>query len=44
MQIINGSDVLDAFQGVPERKIRSLFKAAVEDEKKFGKDAYVCSF
>ncbi|CAL5383947.1 unnamed protein product [Camellia sinensis] len=34
--IINGSDVLDAFQGVSERKIRSLFKAAVEDEKKFG--------
>ncbi|CAL5385680.1 unnamed protein product [Camellia sinensis] len=34
--IINGSDVLDAFQGVSERKIRSLFKAAVEDEKKIG--------
>ncbi|XP_028100674.1 vesicle-fusing ATPase-like isoform X2 [Camellia sinensis] len=34
--IINGSDVLDAFQGVSERKIRSLFKAAVENEKKFG--------
>ncbi|KAL7245493.1 hypothetical protein ACSBR2_000763 [Camellia fascicularis] len=42
--IINGPDVLDAFQGVSERKIRSLFKVAVEDEKKFGKDAYVCSF
>ena len=44
MQIINGPDVLDAFHGVSERKIRSLFKGAVEDEKKFSKDAYVCSF
>ncbi|CAL5332627.1 unnamed protein product [Camellia sinensis] len=34
--IVNGPDVLDAFQGQSERKIRSLFKAAVEDENKFG--------
>ncbi|KAI8013393.1 Vesicle-fusing ATPase [Camellia lanceoleosa] len=37
--IINGPDVLDAFQGVSERKIRSLFKAAVEDEKNFGAES-----
>ncbi|KAI8014875.1 Vesicle-fusing ATPase [Camellia lanceoleosa] len=34
--IINGPDVLDAFQGVSERKIRSLFKAVIEDEIFFG--------
>ncbi|CAL5383960.1 unnamed protein product [Camellia sinensis] len=33
--IVNGPDVLDAFQGESERKIRSLFKAAIEDENKF---------
>lgn len=35
-QIINGPDVLNAFQGVSERKIRSLFKAAIEDENRYG--------
>ncbi|KAI8014883.1 Vesicle-fusing ATPase [Camellia lanceoleosa] len=34
--IINGPDVLNAFQGVSERKIRSLFKAANEDENRYG--------
>ncbi|KAF5955175.1 hypothetical protein HYC85_008031 [Camellia sinensis] len=34
--IINGPDVLYAFQGVSERKIRSLFKAAIEDENRYG--------
>ncbi|XP_028057713.1 vesicle-fusing ATPase-like isoform X3 [Camellia sinensis] len=34
--IINGPDVLNAFQGVLERKIRSLFKAAIEDENRYG--------
>ncbi|CAL5383962.1 unnamed protein product [Camellia sinensis] len=34
--IINGPDVLNAFQGVSERKIRSLFKAAIEDENRYG--------
>ncbi|CAL5332633.1 unnamed protein product [Camellia sinensis] len=34
--IVNGPDVLNAFQGVSERKIRSLFKAANEDENRYG--------
>ncbi|KAF5939685.1 hypothetical protein HYC85_023944 [Camellia sinensis] len=34
--IINGPDVLNAFQGVSESKIRSLFKPAIEDENKYG--------
>ncbi|CAL5385692.1 unnamed protein product [Camellia sinensis] len=33
--IVNGPDVLNAFQGVSERKIRSLFKAANEDENRY---------
>ncbi|GMP45666.1 hypothetical protein CsSME_00014114 [Camellia sinensis var. sinensis] len=36
MQIIHGPDVLNAFQGVSERKIRSLFEAANEDENRYG--------
>ncbi|GMP45665.1 hypothetical protein CsSME_00014114 [Camellia sinensis var. sinensis] len=34
--IIHGPDVLNAFQGVSERKIRSLFEAANEDENRYG--------
>ncbi|KAL7262439.1 hypothetical protein ACSBR1_000754 [Camellia fascicularis] len=34
--IINGPDVLNAFQGVSEGKIRSLFKAANDDENRYG--------
>ncbi|CAL5383958.1 unnamed protein product [Camellia sinensis] len=34
--IINGPDVLNAFQGVSESKIRSLFKPAIKDENKYG--------
>ncbi|CAL5385688.1 unnamed protein product [Camellia sinensis] len=34
--IINGLDVLNAFQGVSESKIRSLFKPAIEDENRYG--------
>ncbi|KAI8014881.1 Vesicle-fusing ATPase [Camellia lanceoleosa] len=36
LEIINGPDVLNAFQGVSEGKIRSLFKAANEDENRYG--------
>ncbi|CAL5383910.1 unnamed protein product [Camellia sinensis] len=35
--IIHGPDVLNAFQGVSERKIRSLFEAANEDENRYVK-------
>ncbi|XP_028094133.1 vesicle-fusing ATPase-like [Camellia sinensis] len=43
--IINGPDVLHAFQGVSERKIRSLFKAAIEDEIFFAKsDLHIIIF
>ncbi|XP_028111378.1 vesicle-fusing ATPase-like [Camellia sinensis] len=41
--IIHGPDVLNAFQGVSERKIRSLFEAANEDENRYGKDAQFIS-
>ncbi|KAI8016485.1 Vesicle-fusing ATPase [Camellia lanceoleosa] len=34
--IIHGLDVLNAFQGVSERKIRSLFEATNEDENIYG--------
>ncbi|KAF5939666.1 hypothetical protein HYC85_023925 [Camellia sinensis] len=44
--IIHGPDVLNAFQGVSERKIRSLFEAANEDENRYGakSDLYIIIF
>ncbi|KAI8014880.1 Vesicle-fusing ATPase 1 [Camellia lanceoleosa] len=35
-EIIHGPDVLNAFQGVSERKIRSLFEAVKKDENRYG--------